>query len=289
LFKELGLIDRYEFVHPKDVQDGKVAVTYQDILANVPFTPGCGLWFDHHSSEQVRSLPADGFQGSFDEAPSCARVIWNYYGGHGRFSEHLDALMSAVDKSDSGNLSAEEIENPTGWILLSYVMDPRTGLGRYRDYRISNYQLMEELVDYCRSRSIEEILALPDVRERVERYREQTELFRQMVSRNARQRGNVVVLDLREQEEIYTGNRFLIYTMFPTANVSIQVMWGKDRQNIVMACGHSIMNRTSRTDVGKLMLEYGGGGHRSVGTCQIAVRDAERVLQELVARMNTDG
>jgi nanoRNase/pAp phosphatase (c-di-AMP/oligoRNAs hydrolase) len=256
----------------------------------VPFTPGCGLWFDHHSSEQVRSLPEGGFNGSFQqEAPSCARVIWDYYGGHRRFGEHLDPLMSAVDKSDSAELGAEEIENPTGWILLGYVMDPRTGLGRYGDYRISNYQLMEELIDHCRSRSIEEILELPDVRERVNRYHEQTERFREMVSRNARQHGNVVVLDLREQEEIYTGNRFLIYTMFPSASISIQVMWGKDRQNIVMACGHSITNRTSRTDVGKLMLEYGGGGHRSVGTCLVPIEDADRVLQELVARMNADG
>jgi nanoRNase/pAp phosphatase (c-di-AMP/oligoRNAs hydrolase) len=289
LFKELGLIDRYQFVHPKDVQDGKLAVTDEDILANVPFTPGCGLWFDHHSSEQSRSFPDGEFNGSFQAAPSCARVIWDHYGGHRRFGKHLDPLLSAVDKSDSADLCAEEIENPTGWILLGYVMDPRTGLGRYSDYRISNYQLMEALVDHCRSRSIEEILELPDVRERVSRYHAQTGLFRQMVRQNAQQHGNVVLLDLRAQPEIYAGNRFVIYSMFPSANISIQVMWGKERQNIVMACGHSITNRTSRTDVDKLMLEYGGGGHRSVGTCQVPIEDADRVLQELVSRMNADG
>lgn len=289
LLKELGLIDGYQFVHPKDVQDGKVEVTKDDVLANIPYVPGCGLWFDHHSSEQARSLHADGYQGCFRQAPSCARVIWDYYGGHVRFSKKLDSLMVAVDKADSADLNVQDVEDPSDWILLSYVMDPRTGLGRYRDYRISNYKLMEELVELCRTRPAEEILALPDVQERVVRYREQTALFKEMVRRNSTLQGNVVVLDLRNEEEIFAGNRFVIYTMFPTANVSIQVIWGLRKQNTVMTCGHSIINRSSKTDIGKLMLEYGGGGHRAVGTCQVPTEDAERVLSELIARMNADG
>ena len=289
LLKEVGLIDEYRFVHPKDVQDGKVEVSAGDVLANIPYAPGCGLWFDHHSSEQTRSSHAGGFEGSFRQAPSCARVIWDYYGGHEKFAPRLDSLMAAVDRSDSADLSVEDIQDPADWILLSYVMDPRTGLGRYRDYRISNYKLMEEMVEYCRTHEINDILALPDVQERLTRYYEQTDLFREMVRRNAAQRGNVVVLDLREQEEIYAGNRFVIYPMFPTANVSVQIMWGLQKQNIVLTCGHSITNRTSNTNIGKLMLEYGGGGHRTVGTCQVPVADAERVLEELVARMNADG
>jgi nanoRNase/pAp phosphatase (c-di-AMP/oligoRNAs hydrolase) len=289
LLKEIDLIHEYRFVHPKDVQDGKVQVTPDDVLANVPFVPGCGLWFDHHSSEEARSLHAVGFKGSFQQAPSCARVIWDYYGGHNRFRHHLDPLMVAVDKSDSADLSVEDIESPKDWILLSYVMDPRTGLGRYHDYRISNYQLMEEMVEYCRSRPIQEILLLPDVRERLTRYYEQTRLFRDMVRRNAQQEGNVILLDLRQQEEIYAGNRFVIYTMFPSANISAQVMWGKGKENIVITCGHSITNRTSKTDIGKLMLEYGGGGHRAVGTCQVPIADADRVVTALVARMKADG
>lgn len=289
LLKELGLIDGYKFVHPKDMQDGKIEVTSNDVLANVPYVPGCGLWFDHHLSEQKRVSNVTEFEGSFKEAPSCARVIWDYYGGHDKFSSHLDPMMEAVDKCDSANLDTEDIENPQGWILLSYVMDSRTGLGRYRDYRISNYQLMEEMVEHCRSKSIEEILALPDVQERLERYHEQTALFREMISANATQHGNVVVVDLRNQDEIFAGNRFVLYTMFPTANISIQVMWGFQKQNIVMTCGHSITNRTSKTNVGNLMLEYGGGGHRAVGTCQVPEEKAEEVLQTLITRMNQDG
>jgi len=289
LLKEIGLIDQYRFVHPKDVQDGKVEVSPDDVLANVPYAPGCGLWFDHHSSEGARALHADGYQGRFAQAPSCARVIWDYYGGYSRFGKHLDAIMRAVDKADSADLDVDDIETPRDWILLSYIMDPRTGLGRYRDYRISNYKLMEDLVDYCRTHPINDILTLPDVRERLERYWKQTELFREMVRRCATQRDNVVVLDFRNEEEIFAGNRFVAYSMFPTANVSIQVIWGLRQQNVVMTCGHSIINRTCKTDIGKLMLEHGGGGHQKVGTCQIATDDAERVLEELIARMNAAG
>lgn len=289
LLKDVGLIDRYKFVHPKDIQDGKVEVTENDILANIPYVPGCGLWFDHHISEQHRIQDFGAFEGAYREAPSCARVIWDFYDGENTFGDVFDELMTAVDKSDSGNLNVDDIETPRDWILLSYIMDPRTGLGRYRDYRISNYQLMEDLVEQCRNRSIGEILALPDVMERTRRYYEQTGLFRAMIRRRASQDENIILADLRNQEEIYAGNRFVIYTMFPDANISLQAMWGVNKQNVVFTCGHSVINRTSKTDVGSLMLEYGGGGHRQVGTCQVALEDADRVQAELIARIKADG
>ncbi|RYG74370.1 exopolyphosphatase [bacterium] len=285
LLKDVGLIDRYQFVHPKDIQDGKIEVNEGDVLANVPFVPGCGLWFDHHTSEGQRLVELGQFEGDYREAPSCARVIWDYYGGLDTFDEHFLPLMEAVDKSDSGNLNQEDIETPRDWILLSYVMDPRTGLGRYKDYRISNYQLMEDMVEHCRNRTIGEILALPDVTERVRRYYEQTGLFRAMMRRKAHQVDNVIAIDLREQEEIYAGNRFIIYTMFPDANVSLQMMWGFQRQNIVITCGHSVTNRTCKADVGALMLEYGGGGHKAVGSCQVAIEDADTAFAELTRRL----
>lgn len=289
LLKQIGLIDEYQFVHPKDMQDGKYEVSANDVLANVPFVPGCGLWFDHHSSEQQRVGPDLQFEGRFAVAPSCARVIWDYYGGHAVFPTDFDEMMTAVDKSDSGDLTVDDIEHPKGWILLSYLVDPRTGLGRYRDYRISNYQLGEALVDYCRSMPIEQILELGDVQERIERYFAQDKQFRTMVGQHAVQQGNVIVLDLRQQTEIFSGNRFTIYTMFPTANISLQANQGRQGQNIALTCGHSITNRTSKTDVGKLMLKHGGGGHRAVGTCQVPHESADQVMHELVARLNADG
>lgn len=288
LLRHLGLIDSYRFVHPKDVQDGKYQVSERDILANVPFVPGCGLWFDHHSSEQERLGPNVDFAGRYTAAPSCARVIWEYYGGHERFPASFDEMMEAVDKCDSANLTREEIARPTGWILLNFLMDPRTGLGRYHDYRISNYQLAESLVEYCCTMPIDDILALPDVQERVRRYNEQEAVFQQMIVANTTIHGNVALLDLRQQTEIYSGNRFAIYALYPQVTVSLLTTMGVRGQNTVITCGHSIVNRGCRTDVGSLMLHYGGGGHRGVGTCQVLHEQADRVIEELIAQLNRD-
>lgn len=289
LLKEKGVMDEWKFVHPKDVQDGVIELNDNDILANVPYSPGCGLWFDHHSSEKERLGFDFEYQGSSKEAPSCARVIWDYYGGHDSFPASFDEMLEYVDRCDSADLSTGEIEDPKGWILLSFIMDPRTGLGRYQDYVISNYQLMEKLVDWCRVLPVEEILQKPDVQERIKRYFEQDQLFREMLRNNTKAFDNLAVMDLRQQEEIYSGNRFVIYSMFPQANISIQIIWGKQKQNVVFTVGHSITNRSSNTDVGKLMLSYGGGGHRQVGTCQVDTGEAERVLGELIEKITQDG
>lgn len=286
LLKEAGIMDAWQFVHPKDVQDGVVSVTENDILANVPYAPGCGLWFDHHTSEQERLDFNFQFEGASRDYPSCARVIWEYYGGHETFPASMDEMMRFVDKCDSADLTVDEIENPSGWILLSFVMDPRTGLGRYRDYRISNYQLMMDLVDMCRTMPVEKILENPDVGERVDRYRRQDARFRDMLAKRSRVHGNVVVLDLREQDEIFTGNRFVIYAMHPQCNVSVRVIWGKGKQNTVFTVGKSIINKSNPVDVGALMLQYGGGGHKAVGTCQIDSPAANDALKELIKALD---
>lgn len=288
LLKEAGIIDSRLFVHPKDVQDGLVEVTENDVLANVPYAKGCGLWFDHHSSETERLELGNRVKGASRSAPSAARVIYDYYGGEVKFG-HLQEMMAAVDKSDSGRLTVDEITNPRGWILLSFITDPRTGLGRFRDYRISNYQLMDDLIDYCGKISIEEILRIPDVVERVKRYVEQTDLYKQMILKHTRVDGNVIVTDLRGEDVIYSGNRFLIYSLYPEQNISVWLIDGRNKQNCVYAVGHSIINRSSKTDVGSLMLKYGGGGHKAVGTCQVPNEKAESVLNELVSAIKKDG
>ena len=287
LLKHLGIIDDYLFAHPKDLQDGKVEVSKKDVLANVPYVDGCGLWFDHHTSEQER-LGDITFEGASKPLPSCARVIYEYYGVD-NFPESFEGLMEAVDKVDSANLTEEEITNPSGWILLGYIMDPRTGLGRYRDFRISNYQLMLDMIEYCRIHSAEEIMEIPDVKERIDKYFSDEEKFKQMLKDNAAAHGNVVVLDLRNQDPIYCGNRFMIYTLFPDCNVSIRAIWGFKKQNVVFTVGHSITNKTSNSDIGKLMLSFGGGGHKAVGTCQVPESDQSETLHKLIERLNADG
>jgi oligoribonuclease NrnB/cAMP/cGMP phosphodiesterase (DHH superfamily) len=284
LLKEVGIVDDRKFVHPKDIQDGLIQVTENDILANIPYVKGCGLWFDHHSSEKERIQMQGKFKGDSRPAPSAARVIYDYYGGKEKFG-HLDELMLAVDKADSGQFTVDEILNPKGWVLLSFVMDPRTGLGRFHDFRIGNYQLMDDMINYCRTMTVEEILAISDVAERVERYWEQNELFKQMILENTHTEGNIIVSDMRNLEVIYSGNRFLIYSLYPEQNISIWIVDGRNKMNCVFAVGHSIVNRTCKTDVGSLLLKYGGGGHRVVGTCQVPYDQANTVLQELITVM----
>lgn len=284
LLKQLGIIDDYLFAHPKDLQDGRVEVSENDILANVPYVEGCGLWFDHHTSEQDR-LGNIEFEGASIPLPSCARVVYEYYGAD-KFPASYREFIEAVDKVDSANLTTDEITNPTGWIQLGFIMDPRTGLGRYRDYRISNYQLMLDMIEYCRTKPAEEILRIGDVRERVEKYGEDREPFINMLTDNAEVHGDAVVLDLRNQEPIFCGNRFMVYTLFPECNISVRVIWGFKKQNVVLTVGHSILNRTSPVDVGALMLSLGGGGHRAVGTCQVAEAKVPETLEKILSRIN---
>jgi len=287
LLKELGIIDSWKFTHPKDLQDGIIEVTNNDVLANVPFVPGAALWFDHHTSESERIGEVD-FIGASYIADSSARVIYEYYDGDTRLP-HMKELVEAVDKVDAAKLSEKDILHPEGWVLLGFIMDPRTGLGRFREFRVSNYQLMEDLIESVRVEKIEDILEKPDIAERIEMYFEQDALFRGMIEKQTRIEENIIITDLRGIEPIYTGNRFLIYSLYPEQNISMWIVDGRNKQNCSIAVGHSIINRTSNTDVGTLLLKYGGGGHRQVGTCQVSYDDADRVIAELVEIMTKDG
>jgi nanoRNase/pAp phosphatase (c-di-AMP/oligoRNAs hydrolase) len=288
LLKHLEMIDDITFVHPKDMQDGKIAITGRDITTNLPYVQGVSLAFDHHLSETIRNEKRDNHIIDPD-APSAARVVWRHYGGHDVFPSQWDEMMDAVDKGDSAQFERDDVLNPRGWVLLNFLMDARTGLGRFREFRISNYALMMDLIDYCKNHGIDDILELPDVKERVDLYFEQQERFKEQLLRCGTVHQNLVVLDLRGEEQIWAGNRFLIYALYPQCNISIHVMWGLKRQNTVLATGKSIFDRGSRTNIGELMLKYGGGGHVAAGTCQIENERADAVLAELIEQINADG
>lgn len=285
LLKEAGIIDHWKFAHPKDLQDGLVEVNENDCLANVPYVEGCGLWFDHHSSEHERLQLEGKYKGESRITPSCARIIYEYYGGREKFPQ-FDDMMEAVDKVDSGNLTIDEVQNPKGWILVGFLMDPRTGLGRWRNFTISNYQLMEKLIDACRTMTTEEILALPDVKERIEVYFEQTNKFKEMVEKYTRVDGKLIISDLRGVEPIYSGNRFMIYSMYPEQNISAWIVSGRGGKGCSAAVGYSILNRTCNVDVGSLMLKYNGGGHKKVGTCQFSDENMETELPKMLAELS---
>ena len=285
IFKELGMIDETKFVHPKDMQDGLIEVSDRDISTNLPYVEGIHLCFDHHVSEVVRANGIKKNHIIVPEAPSAARVVYDYYGGKEKLPRITDEIMAAVDKGDSAQFTVEEILHPTGWVLMNYLMDARTGLGRFRNFRISNYQLMMELIDYCMDHSIDEVLELPDVKERVQLYFEQQEKFKEQIARIHYKEGDVVVLPLKEEETIYAGNRFMVYAMYPEAKISVHVMWGLKKQNTAVTIGKSIVNRSSKVNIGDICLQYGGGGHANAGTCQLDNDKVDALLPEILAKL----
>lgn len=290
LLKELGIIDDVTFAHPKDMQDGLIDVGPNDITTNLPYVPGVHMAFDHHASETERVKDQPESHIIDPNAPSAARVVYEYFGGAKAFPKISEDMMLAVDKADAAQFTKDEILHPKDWVLLSFIMDSRTGLGRFRDFNISNYQLMMKLIEHCRNhQGIKDLLKLPDVRERVDLYTDHHNKAKAQIERCSKIEKNLIILDLRNEETIWATNRFMIYALFPQCNISIHAMWGKNKQNTVFAIGKSILNRTSKTDVGKLALKYGGGGHKAAGTCQVENLRADEVLEQLIKTINKDG
>jgi oligoribonuclease NrnB/cAMP/cGMP phosphodiesterase (DHH superfamily) len=289
ILEELGLIDDILYVHPKDMQDNKIAVTANDILANVPFVKGCGLWFDHHSSEHERLQLKGEFKGASKEAPSAAQVVYDYYKQNKAYADKLrkfKELIQIVGKADSAKFTKEDILHPNGWIMLAFIADPRTGLGYKHDFTISNFELMKQLPQLLRTKRVEEILSLPDFQERVKLYHEENKKYEQLITKSARTEGDAIVIDLRACEVIPVGNRFLEYVLYPEQNISIRIANGKNRAFAMISVGNSIIKNTSRINVGSLTLKYGGGGHKRVGTCQVAYEDVDRVVSEMLGVIN---
>ncbi len=289
LLKKLNIIDEISFVHPKDMQDGKIEINANDITTNLPYVKGVHLCFDHHLSETIRNQDKPENHIIDPDAPSAARVVYNYYGGTENFPASWNEMMAAVDKGDSAQYSKDEILNPDGWDLMNFLMDARTGLGRFREFTVSNYQLMMDLIDYCKNHDINDILQLSDVNERIQLFKEHEEKAKEQINRCATIHDNLVVLDLRNEEIIYAVNRFMIYALFPETNISIYVMWGLQQKNTVFAIGKSILNRRSNTNIGELCLTYEGGGHLNAGTCQIDNDQSATILGDIIKKINSDG
>jgi len=288
LLKYLGIIDEISFVHPKDMQDGKVDITEDDITTNLPYVDGVHLAFDHHYSETLRNKEMENHI-IIPDAPSAAEVVYQYYGGDEKFPNRFKDMMDAANKADSAQFDIEDILHPNGWELLSFLMDSRTGLGRFKEFSVSNYQLMMDLIDHCAKLSIDEILELPDVKERIELYFRYEKEFISQLKRCSTVYKNLIIINYMNEDIIYPGNRFMIYALYPEVNISIHAAWGRNKQNIVYSTGKSIINKSSKTNIGELMLKYDGGGHEAAGGCQPKTEDAKRVLEELIKKINKDG
>lgn len=288
LLKELDIIDNITFVHPKDMQDGKVEVSENDITTNLPYVEGVHLAFDHHFSESIRLEQRPANHIIDIESPSAARVVYDYFGGDLKFPNISKELMNAVDKADAAQFTQEEILYPQDWVLLNFIMDPRTGLGRFKDFRISNYELMMKLIDYVRVHNeIKEILSKEDVKERVEVYFAYDEKFKAQLREKSYQEEDTVIIDLRNVETIYPGNRFIVYAMYPESKISIHILYEKEINKVVLAAGKSIINPDSDVNIGEIMLQHGGGGHKNAGTCQVPADKADNVLKEILSEFNS--
>jgi hypothetical protein len=283
LLNRVEKIEGVYFAHPKDMQDGKVPVPKTAVIANLPYHPNCALWFDHHISEEAKAPAAGQFKGKYGPAPSAARLVYEYYGGGQKFPEFVE-LVAVTDKIDSAQLTMDDVTQPTGWVLLSYTIDPRTGVVGMTHQA---YFLM--LVELLQTHSLEEIMQLAEVKARCEQVLADEIRFRRALMINSRQEANVVITDFRGLGDVPTGNRFLVYALFPEANISVRLFDGRGGKFVVAALGHSIFNRTSKTNIGELLKVYGGGGHRGAGTAQFTREEAEAKIGELIEQLKKEG
>ena len=296
LLNELGMIREVVFVHPNDMKDGRIVIGPEDITSGLPYTKGAHLAFDHHASE-VERFESSGSRWKEDRlnliidttAPSSSRVIHRHFGGQRKLSAVSEAMMTAVDQADNGNYRRSEVLAPRGWTLLNFIIDARTGLEASHSFGLAKEQLLLNLIDICRGQSIDEILRHPDVADRVATYWEEQPDFIDQLERCSHLEGNVAITDLRHQDPIHPGNRFVVYALYPTAAISIQIVRGKDAASTVLAVRKSIFNHRSLAHIGSIMLEFGGGGHDNAGTCQIASNQVMSIMERLVKRLNTAG
>jgi nanoRNase/pAp phosphatase (c-di-AMP/oligoRNAs hydrolase) len=284
LLKEVGLVDRILFAHPKDIESNKIEVGGDDITAGLPYRETACLVFDHYPG----ALASKGARDNLivdSSMPSTSRVICNHYKqtDNPRISKDL---LVAVDKGFSADISIDEILSPTGWILLSYLIDQRTGLERYRRFGITNAQLIERLIDHSSGQTIWEILNSPDVEERLTLYFSSMERCKAQLLRCSTVHYNLVVTDMRREEVVYPGNRFMIYALFPECNVSMHVINDANGTRTSFVVGKSIIDRSCSKDVGKILKGHGGGGHFNAGTCMVDRDSADELKGRLIGELS---
>ena len=271
-------LDDLVLVHPQQITDKEVEITSNDILANLPYHPACGRWFDHHLLTESNEKPPETFDGLYRVAPSAAELVWEYYGRDEQYNE----LVQETNRFDSAQLTESDVLQPKDYVLLGFTVDPRTGLG-------NDDAFFFQCLEWLQEKPIREVLVEPVVRERIIRMFDQNEKFCWTLVQYSRLSGNVVFTDFRRVSDSPVGNRFLIYTLFPEANVSVRAQWGPGKKNVMVNVGHSIFNRTCQTSVGELMSDYGGGGHRGAGSTPLPIMEADLKILEIIETLQKNG
>ncbi len=273
LITEMEKIDSVELIHPQQITDDEFEVTDQDILTNVPFHPKCSMWFDHHQPAVGNRMAPKDFRGKYQIAPSAARLVYDYYDSPDL--KRFEKLVDETDRMDAAKLKVEDVLDPKEYILMGFTIDSRTGLGDFKTYFM-------QLVDWLKEYPIEQLLLIPEVKKRIEKMATERKNFSEVMKKRSWVEGNVIITDLREEDPVPVGNRFLIYTLFPEANVSVRLHWGPMKEYVMAVIGHSIFNRTCPTDVGKVVSRLGGGGHTGAGSAPVAPETIDIELKIIV-------
>jgi len=269
-------VNSLALIHPQDITDNKFEVREGDILVNLPYHPNCAMWFDHHELTDNNRKPPKVFKGRHAILPSVARVVYEYY--QAEKLKHFEPLIAETDRFDSAQLTSEDISDPRGAILLGFTIDPRTGFGIDKDFFMT-------LVELLKTSALDVVLRSPEVARRVNIYLENDFKFLQVLNDHTRIDKNVIITDFRKISSIPVGNRFLIYTLYPECNVSVRIQWGPRQEFVATTIGYSILNRTCKTDIGRLCSEYGGGGHKGAGACTLDPVSADSKLDEIIKKL----
>jgi len=280
-------IDSYLFVEPKFMQDGLVEIKNGDVIANLPYHPNCTLWFDHHITNSTPDFPRPIMlgKGGFRLAPSAARVVYEYYTEPSApnsavrlgflNSERMTYLLKEADRIDAGKLEREDVLDPQGYVLISMTTDGR---------HAGDQPYWLKVIELLRDASLDETLNEPEVKRRCRQIRDEQEKLRKILLERTALKGNVIYCDLRGIEEIPDGNRFLVFTLFPSGNIQVKVAYDTQRENTTaISVGYNIFNPTSNVNVGELLKGYGGGGHKVVGSSRVPNDKAEQAIGEIVA------
>ena len=270
-------IEQVVFAHPKDIEDGSVEVKPEDVIANLPYHENVSLWFDHHDKAELALETMVDVKGKRGSAPSTARLVYEYY--NSPRLKKFESLLSENDRIDSADLSLDDVTNPKQWVLLSFTLDPYMGLADYHGFA-------NAIIAAIRHGSpIEQILEIPEVKGRVNRYRMDADDFKNELIKISRLDGNVIITDSRDVEMMPTGNRFLAFALFPKGNVQIVLTIHKAKSKTRVRLGKSIFNRTCKLHLGRLAAEYGGGGLDGAAGCLLGNDIANTKIAEIIERL----
>lgn len=272
IYEALNLDTPILWVEPNEIQTRKADIREGDIVANLPLDPRCSFWFDHHVSNE----PDQPVPGAFDIAPSAAGLVYTYYRDQGRLDDRFRELVDWTDIIDSADLNKDQVQFPENYpyILLSMTI-------QNKDYQDIPY--WNRLVSLLREQSIDRVMADEQVKERCGNVIRENREFADFLTQYTRVDGGVAITDFRALETVPSGNRFLVYSLFPETVVSARIRYkSTDKNHVLISLGHSIFNRNCRVNVGHLLSRYGGGGHAGAGGCTLDAADARANIDEIL-------